>query len=75
MRCAKCSFRLIRNVLHAGDGTIGAGTSETEPCPNGCGPLWPVTWKEECQAADALTDRYFNEAAEARAALQSREVG
>jgi len=40
MRCAKCSLRVTGAVSKA-------------QCPNGCGPLWGVTWKDECQAAEA----------------------
>lgn len=43
MRCAKCKFGLTRVTLYTGNGAVGAGGNETEPCPNGCGPLWPVT--------------------------------
>lgn len=67
MRCAKCSFRLIRNVLYVASGTVGAGTSETEPCPNGCGPLWPVTWKDECKASDECWEQQVERAVRAEA--------
>ncbi len=43
MRCAKCKLRVT-------------GALSTALCPNGCGPLWAVTWKEECQAAEAQLD-------------------
>lgn len=75
MRCAKCEFRLIRNVLFAQSGNIGAGTSETEPCPNGCGPLWPVTWQDECQAADKLWDQQFERAEAAEAERDAAREG
>jgi hypothetical protein len=52
MRCAKCGFGLLRNNLNVGSGTVSAGDNKTEPCPNGCGPLWPVTWKEYAQQGD-----------------------
>lgn len=56
MHCAKCEFRLHRVALYMGDGTTGAGDSKTEPCPNGCGPLWPVTWEQEAREAMALAN-------------------
>ena len=56
MHCAKCEFRLHRVTLYMGDGTTGAGDSKTEPCPNGCGPLWPVTWEQEAREAMALAN-------------------
>ncbi len=52
MRCAKCKFEVIRKTLNMGSGTVTAGNSKTEPCPNGCGPLWPITWKEYAQRGD-----------------------
>lgn len=48
MYCAKCKFCLTRRTLYVQSGNVGSGTNETEPCPNGCGPLWPVTWKMLC---------------------------
>lgn len=49
MRCPRCNFRLIRSALNTKTGAISDGSSQSEPCPNGCGPLWPVTWREEAQ--------------------------
>lgn len=74
MRCAKCQFRLIRNVLYAQTGNIGVGTSETEPCPNGCGPLWPVTWKDECKEADKCWDQQVERAVKAEADLSTARL-
>ena len=51
MRCAKCGFTLIRKNLYVNNGTVGAGSNETEPCPNGCGPLWPETWEHSTREA------------------------
>lgn len=67
MRCAKCKFELSRRTLFALSGTVGAGTSETEPCPNGCGPLWPVTWEQEARSCYASLDRLFDEKQKAEA--------
>lgn len=49
MHCAKCHFRLVRTNLYVRNGTTGAGDNKTEPCLNGCGPLWPVTWEQEAR--------------------------
>lgn len=46
MRCCKCVFTLVKSNLNMGDGTITAGEAEPTPCPNGCGSMVPVTWKE-----------------------------
>lgn len=52
MHCEKCNFRLVRKNLYVLDGTIGAGGSEPEPCPNGCGTqLAPVTWEQDAREA------------------------
>ena len=63
MRCAKCEFQLVRQVLAVNQGEVFAGDSKTEPCPNGCGPLWPVTWKQYAEqamdAAESMADRAF----------------
>ena len=67
MRCAKCKFELTRRTLFVQSGTVGAGSSETEPCPNGCGPLWPVTWEQEARACYAAMDRLFDEKQRAEA--------
>lgn len=67
MRCAKCKFELTRRTMYVQSGTIGAGTSETEPCPNGCGPLWPVTWEQEARSCYASLDRLFDEKQKAEA--------
>lgn len=49
MRCAKCSFVLHRVTLHTMDGSASAGDNRSEPCPNGCGPLRPMTWKRQAR--------------------------
>lgn len=75
MRCAKCKLELTRRTLFVQSGAIGAGSSETEPCPNGCGPLWPVTWEQEARACYAAMDRLFDEKQRAEAerdALRAR---
>ncbi len=56
MHCAKCKFRVNRVVFGALDGGIAAGDNKTEPCPNGCGPLWPVTWEQEARELMARMD-------------------
>lgn len=35
VRCAKCQFQLARSNLNMHSGTVTAGDSKTEPCPNG----------------------------------------
>jgi hypothetical protein len=57
MRCAKCKFQIVRTNLYIKQGTTGQGDSKIELCPNGCGPLWPVTWKEWAQEHSNISDR------------------
>ncbi|EKT4107929.1 hypothetical protein QEG46_003951 [Stenotrophomonas maltophilia] len=57
VRCAKCAFQLHRTNLYVQSGTVGAGDSKTEPCPNGCGPLWPVTWETWAREGWAEAER------------------
>lgn len=67
VKCAKCKFVLNRVILNMGSGTVGAGNSDTEPCPNGCGPLWPVTWQQyadmERESCDRMVDLWDGERA------------
>jgi hypothetical protein len=69
MHCARCKFQLIRTNLYVNSGTVGAGDSKTEPCPNGCGPLWPVTWEQAAREAWATCETLFERAKAAEDAL------
>lgn len=70
MHCAKCKFQLTKRVICMGSGTIGAGDNKTEPCPNGCGPLWPVTWKQADQENQEIIGRLCDEQRELRAQIE-----
>jgi hypothetical protein len=67
MHCAKCKFRLIRTNLYVNTGTAGAGDNKTEPCPNGCGPLWPVTWEQEAREGFQIQEQLLDRAVRAEA--------
>lgn len=56
MKCAKCGFGLVRTTLCVGSGTAFAGNNETEPCPNGCGPLWPETWESRARDVQRVAE-------------------
>ncbi len=71
MYCAKCKFCLTRRTLYVQSGNVGSGTNETEPCPNGCGPLWPMTWKMLC---DDYEERLVEEIEKNKALSQSQPV-
>lgn len=67
MKCAKCSFGLMRVNLYVRNGTTGPGDNATEPCPNGCGPLWPETWEQAARDAWKTAEKTFDELAAMRA--------
>ena len=71
MRCAKCGFQLQRTTLFMGNGASAPGDNKTEPCPNGCGPLWPVTWEQEARDWWKAGERMQIELMELRTALRA----
>lgn len=72
MHCAKCKFRLNRINLNVNSGTVTAGDNKTEPCPNGCGPLWPITWEQEAREGYTALETMFERAHAAEQALAAR---
>lgn len=73
MRCANCSFVLTKNSINMSAGTITAGDSKSEPCPNGCGPLWPVTWREKALQARDDSEQWFEDLQAAKARITELE--
>jgi hypothetical protein len=76
-RCPKCKFRLMSNAIYVASGTIGANSSPQD-CANGCGPMWPVTWKEESVECLIRLEEYAAENKRLRerlAAIQCCECG
>ncbi|MCS2167571.1 ead/Ea22-like family protein [Scandinavium manionii] len=74
MRCAKCQFVLTKNNINMAAGTITAGDSKTEPCPNGCGPLWPVTWKEQALEMRDSSEQWFEDLQVSKARIAELEA-
>ncbi|HAW3974322.1 TPA: ead/Ea22-like family protein [Escherichia coli] len=74
MRCAGCGFVLTKNSINMAAGTITAGDSKTEPCPNGCGPLWPVTWKEQALQMRDDSEQWFIELQQAKNRIAELEA-
>lgn len=72
MHCARCKFQVVRTNLNMSSGTVSAGDSQTEPCPNGCGPLWPVTWKQWAQELGKTADQLADELTKAKEASANR---
>ena len=62
MKCAKCGFVCHKMILCATTGRVGVDTRETtEPCPNGCGPLWRRSYKEADDEAGKRMVALFDE--------------
>lgn len=74
MRCAGCGFVLTKNNINMAAGTITAGDSNTESCPNGCGPLWPVTWKEQALQMRDSSEHWFEELQQSRQRIAELEA-
>ena len=74
LRCAKCHFQLTKKILCMRSGTVGSGDSKTEPCPNGCGPLWPVTWQQWATEMDEQAGKYFDGLKEAERRIAELEA-
>lgn len=73
MKCAKCAFVLTRVNLYVQNGAMGPGNNDTEPCPNGCGPLWPETWEQAARDAWKSAEKAFDDLAAERARAERAE--
>lgn len=65
-KCAKCALRIVSSTLSAVDGSI---TSNNDPhvCPNGCGPMWRVTERDERKDAYETVELWVGKAQKAEA--------
>lgn len=69
--CPRCKFELVRSLMRASDGTVAVNPSaKSEPCPNGCGALEPVTLEQALARAIAAGELHANRAS---ALLQAAE--
>lgn len=60
--CAKCGFVVQKMILDAHTGAVGVKPDTvTEPCPNGCGPLWPQTERARANALYDDANRFLDE--------------
>lgn len=73
LKCAKCGCSVISTNLHYPSGDFSADSSPKE-CPNGCGPMWPVTERaagnemvDRCEAQQCRAEQAERDLAEARA--------
>lgn len=60
LACPKCKFELISMSLNAHSGTVTAD-NKSDVCPNGCGPLWKVSERDERVLWNDLADKQFQE--------------
>jgi len=49
--CPDCQCWLMTSTLHAKTGRVSA-RDETQVCPNGCGTMRKVTWKEYAESSE-----------------------
>lgn len=70
VHCTKCKLQLTKRVIGISSGTIGAGDNNTDQCPNGCGPLWPVTRKQADQENQEIIGRLCDEQRWLRAQIE-----
>lgn len=68
LRCAKCGFRLVSNVLNAATGNVHVHDT-TANCPNDGAPMWRVSWEEECRESDRCWEQQVERAVAAEEAL------
>lgn len=54
--CAKCGLVLVASTLHVQSGDMSADGSP-QGCANGCGPMWPLTYKKAYQQLLGRADR------------------
>lgn len=77
LRCTECSFVQTKNIISVTADIITTVESESEPCPNGCGQLQPVTWKALAIQLMFTTKQGVSDFLEAKkriAELESRTV-
>lgn len=70
MRCPKCGFQCIKSVINLAAGSITAGNSDPEKCPNGCGPLWRMSWEDYANQHILAAEEAFLESKELRARIE-----
>lgn len=59
-RCAKCDLSLVASTLYLKSGGVGPNNSPQQ-CPNGCGPMWRVTWEQNSRELAKTIDNLVTE--------------
>jgi hypothetical protein len=55
-RCAKCGCNLMTTTIHVPSGAMSSDLNPKD-CPNGCGPMWPVTERQTANESIAREDK------------------
>lgn len=58
LECKKCGCLLISKTMYMKSGTIGMN-NKPETCPNGCGPMWKVTWQDHSKKLAEQAEKMF----------------
>lgn len=67
-QCVTCGFSLSKLVMRASDGAIGVNAAAPlEECPNGCGFLVAVTWRQGCIKMGEVAEAHLKRAEQAEA--------
>ncbi len=60
LRCKKCGCSVVSRILSMKSGTVGID-SKPKDCPNGCGPMWKISWpdhfKDYAKGMDKILDK------------------
>lgn len=71
-QCPKCKLRIVRTIMSAATGEMHAN-EETEPCPNGCGPLWRISERGDRKEAQRSFIDQCDELTKAKARITELE--
>ena len=71
-QCPKCKLRIVRTIMSAATGEMHAN-EETEPCPNGCGPLWRISERDDRKEAQRSFIDQCDELTKAKARIAELE--
>jgi len=73
LRCKKCGCSVIKQTLYMKSGSVGVDRSPDD-CPNGCGPMWRISWpdhiRDYADGTDKIISKLQAENAKLREALE-----
>lgn len=71
-RCPKCELRVVSSFISSQNGNT-APNNEPQKCPNNCGSMWRITWKQEALSARKIAGDIFEEIFDLKARLAHAE--